>query len=208
MIWQSRNFEQGEQIVIAGDPAEGNDFCAFIAVSKKYADVVMAGKTKSESPQLGYELNHIGLYVKKLTGSHPTIAVERNVGSATIHVLKQLNYPALFRMPDSFTKQQSQATDQYGWITSSATRPKMLDDLALAIRQRVIKITLKPVIDELFTFIRDVKTGKPQAEVGTHDDLVMSLAIAWQLYQIVPGQQVAYSRINDPITRKNWRIGT
>lgn len=208
MIWHYRQPEQGETIVIGADPAEGHDYSAFVALSKKYADVVMCGKSKEESSQLGYSLNHIGLYLKKHTNVYPTIAVERNVGSATLFVLKQLNYPQLYRMPSSFTKQQQQQTDQYGWITSVSTRPKMLDDLALAIRQKAIKIPAKPIVDELFTFIREEKTGKPQAEVGCNDDLVMSLAIAWQMYQTVEPEQPFFIPPENDVTKRNWRIGS
>lgn len=203
MIYLYRQPQSGEEIVIAGDPAEGHDYSSFVALSKRTADVVMVGKSKEESSQLGYTLNHIGLYFKKHTGYHPSIAVEKNTGSSTIYVLKQLNYPNLFRMPDSFTKQHEQQTEQYGWITSSATRPKMLDDLALAIRQRAIKIPSKVVVDELFTFIREEKTGKPQAEVGSNDDLVISLAIAWQMYSLAPSQITGYYPPSE-IETKDW----
>jgi hypothetical protein len=35
---------------------------------------------------------------------------------------------------------------------------------------------------EMLSFV--VKNGKPQAERNAHDDLIMSLAIAWQMYQM------------------------
>jgi hypothetical protein len=206
MIYKFRIPEQNEDIVIAGDPAEGHDYSAFIVLSKKYADVLMLGRSKEESSQLGYTLNHMGLYIKKHTNNFPTIAVERNVGSATLYVLKQLNYTNLFRMPNSFTTQYEEKTENYGWVTSSSTRPKMLDDLALAIRQRSIKIPSKILVDELFTFVRHEKTGKPQAEIGCHDDLVMALAIAWQMYSIVPGKQPDYVVPVNDLSNANWSL--
>lgn len=213
MIFQYRQPELEEQIVIAGDPAEGHDYSAFVCLSKKYADVLMFGKSKEESSQLGYTLNHIGLYFKKHTNNFPSIAVERNVGSATLYVLKQLNYQNLFKMPSSFTIQTPREQEQYGWVTSSASRPKMLDDLALAIRQKAIKIYGKPLVDELFTFVREEKTGKPQAEAGCNDDLVISLAIAWQLYQIVSTPITHQYQKPDAFTQRMdtnpglWKIG-
>jgi len=185
MICLFRQPEEGEQIVIGADPAEGNDYSAFVALSKKNADVVMAGQSKEESSQLGHALDHVGKWFFKKTNIYPTIAPERNVGAATIYVLKSLNYPEIFRPPDSFIKTDEDQTEVYGWHTNIATRPKMLDDLALAIRQKVIKIPDERIINELLTFIRNEKTGKPEAEHGCYDDLVMSLAIAWQMYQIV-----------------------
>jgi len=183
MISLFREPKQGEFIVIGADPAEGGDNSAFVAISKHSADVVMSGCSKEESPQLGYTLNYIGKWIKKKTEVEPCIAVERNVGSATIYVLKELNYPNLYRMPSSFTKTNEKITEQYGWVTSMATRPKMLDDLALAIRQRAIIIPDKRIVDEMYSFIRNPKTGKAEADLGCNDDLITSLAIAWQLYQ-------------------------
>lgn len=185
MIYLFRQPDPWEQVVIGADPAEGGDNSTFVALSKKRADVIMVGKSKEESPQLGHTLNHIGNWVNFRTGYFPTIAVERNVGSAAIYVLKELNYPNIFRMPQSFTKTFELESEQYGWSTNTATRPKMLDDLALAIRQKAIGIPSKLIVDELFTFIRHAKTGKPQADVGSHDDLVLALSIAWQLYLTV-----------------------
>ena len=186
MIYTYRIPEPGEGILIGADPAEGNDFSTFIALSQKHADVIMVGRSKEESSQLGHELNHVGRYFQKITNQYPLVAPERNVGSATLYALKTLNYPNIFRMPNSFTSTQQETSDQYGWHTNTATRPKMLDDLSLAIRQNAIKIPSKPVVDELYTFIRHQKTGKPQADNGSNDDLVMALAIAWQLYQLSP----------------------
>lgn len=192
--------------MIAGDPAEGGDNSTFVAISKNKSDVVMISVSKEESSQLGYTLSHIGKWFEKQTGNYPCIAVEKNTGAATIFVLKQLNYPNLFKMPSSFTASDMQTGDQFGWVTSSATRPKMLDDLALAIRQQAVKIPSKPVIDELYSFVRNEKTGKPQADVGAHDDLVIALAIAWQLYQIAPTfSQEEYYDINKDLAKK-WRI--
>lgn len=186
MIYQFRQPKENEQFVIAADPAEGGDNSTFVVLSKFSADVVMIGKSKEESSQLGHTLNHVGKWFYSKTRVYPTIAVEKNVGAATIYVLKTLNYPELFKMPDSFTKTDMETTEQYGWSTNTASRPKMLDDLALAIRQHAISIPSKQIIDELYSFIRDARTGKPQADRGSHDDLVISLAIVWQMYQVVP----------------------
>jgi phage terminase large subunit len=69
-----------------------------------------------------------------------------------------------------------------GWDTTTGTRPKMLQDLKEVIDNKTIRIYDPITVKELFTFIIK-KTGKPEAEDNAHDDLVMSLAIAWQLQQ-------------------------
>lgn len=190
MIKVYRQPQPQEFFVIGADPAEGGDNSVYVVLSKKNAEVIMVGQSKEESSQLGHELNHVGRWLEKKTGIFPSIAVEKNVGSATIYVLKTLNYPNLFMMPGSFVSSDPTQSQDYGWSTNSATRPKMLDDLALAIRQQAIKIPSKPIIDELYSFIRNARNGKPEADHGSHDDLVMALSISWQLYQIAPNPAV------------------
>ena len=54
-----------------------------------------------------------------------------------------------------------------------------------AIDKKLLRVYDKPTINEMFSFIiKQTETSwKAQAESGAHDDLVMSLAGAWQLYQ-------------------------
>ena len=79
-------------------------------------------------------------------------------------------------------REMTENNTKYGFSTNSATRPAILQILKEAIDNQLITIYDKPTINEMFSFI--IKpNGKPQAEQGSHDDLVMSLAIAWQMYQ-------------------------
>jgi hypothetical protein len=61
----------------------------------------------------------------------------------------------------------------------------MLSMLKEAIDNNLITIYDKPTISEMFSFIisQTSSSWKAQAEQGAHDDLIMALAIAWQLYQ-------------------------
>jgi hypothetical protein len=184
MIYLYRQPKQDESIIIGADPAEGGDNSTFVALSRHYQDVIMVGQSKEESPQLGFTLSRVGKWFYQQTGLYPLIGVERNVGIATIHVLKESNYPEIYRSPANLL--EDTASEAYGWSTNMSSRPKMLDDLAMSIRQKEIKIPSKPIVDELFTFIRNAKTGKPEADKQCHDDLIFALAIAWQIYQISP----------------------
>jgi len=92
--------------------------------------------------------------------------------------------------------------------TNTATRPKMLADLKEAVDKQLIKIYDRPTIEEMFSFIivKTTMSEKAMAESGAHDDLVMSLAIAWQLYQMTPkpnpiqdeqAREIYYQRANE-----------
>ena len=83
----------------------------------------------------------------------------------------------------------------------------MLEDLKNAIDGRLIRIYDEHTVNEMFSFIitQTSSSWKAQAEQGSHDDLIMSLAIAWQLYQT----EVDNSSVNNYVPQKDfnkWRI--
>ena len=86
-----RKPQMGEVTVIFCDPAEGGDWSAGVAMSKKHLDIFMTYHAKTAdttsdigSARLGNEASKLGKYIQKMTGLYPYIAVERNTGQATI----------------------------------------------------------------------------------------------------------------------------
>jgi hypothetical protein len=135
-------------------------------------------------------------YIFEKTGLWPKLAVERNTGQATIYVLNTLNYPDMFRMVD-FSSSSTTESGSIGWMTTGhlsggelqGTRRKMLDDLSLAVKQSgtesgYLKIYDKEIIDQMRSFM--IVKGRAQAKANKHDDLVMSLAGAWQVQMLTP----------------------
>jgi phage terminase large subunit len=83
---------------------------------------------------------------------------------------------------DSVT--QREASD-FGWITNSKTRPLMLSNLQEAITQKVIRIPDKNIINQMLSFARN-DSGRPEATLGSHDDLVIALSIGVAVHQTAP----------------------
>ena len=61
--------------------------------------------------------------------------------------------------------------------TTAQTRPVMLAALVQVIRTDCGLLHDRATLGELLTFVRNEK-GRPEAQQGAHDDLVMALAIA------------------------------
>lgn len=198
-----REPERGEQFCIFGDPAEARDYCAAVAVSKRSADFPLVYNDLTESSQFGYDLEKMAKYIQHRTGFWPTIAVERNTGQATIHVLTLLNYPNLYRMRvfDALAYKES---EKIGWLTTEATKRKMLDDISLAIRQGISKIYDREVLDQMLSFVK--KGHKIEAESGKKDDLVIATAGAWQLYMTVPLQYTDEGDQDWKLSKDKWRF--
>lgn len=186
-----RKYERGEFIVVGVDTAwGGTDYCSAQFLSKTHLDIPTVFHSKvlaSEmTPQIHLELERI--YDE--TNVKPVVAFERNNGGiAEIERLATLNRLGKYRIYTEKTNvgstESTEDTVKLGWTTSSASRPTMLSMLKECIDSRLLSIYDKPTINEMFSFIisQTSSSWKAQAEQGAHDDLIMALAIAWQLYQ-------------------------
>lgn len=183
-----RKLEQGERIVIGGDPADGGtNYCAAQAYSMRHRDFPFVFHARMEATQFGHELYKMALYIKLATGEFPLIAPEKNTGGSTIYVLMQYNYPNLFRMPKSLLDPTAKDKEQgeIGFITTHTVRMMIIDELAVCLRQKGVKIYDLDTVKELMTFVVKA-TGKPEAANGCFDDLVMAAAIALKAAQVSP----------------------
>ncbi len=187
MIRIYRQLDSQEETVCGSDPGNGVSYSAAVIISRKYKDIPIVFQARVESPQFGYELSNLGLYIKKKTGNYPLLAVERNIGQGTIEKLRDLDYPLdrLYRQK-TFDRVLQKQEERIGWTTTSSNRRKMLDTLALVIRNKELKIYDKELISEMLTFVINERTGEPRPESGTYSDLIMACAIAWQMLDEYP----------------------
>lgn len=124
--------------------------------------------------RLDYLARHFARNAKP--GSRSVIlAVERNNhGHAVLLRLAQLigatPVYTLYRAKDK----------RLGWITSSATRPVLVDELEAAIRLGHVRIHDAATVDQCLAFAYN-DDGKAEAPEGYHDDDVISIGIAWQV---------------------------
>lgn len=183
-----RQIEPGEHFVVGGDCSQGGlDYNAIQFISKTKLDVPLVfharGVAATMTPQLHQALEK--LY--DLTRITPTVALERNNGGASeMERLQVLNRAGKYRLYTMPAVGRDQATDTssslLGYTTTAVTRPILVGDLKAMIESRAIRLYDEATIRELRTFVIS-RVGKPEAAPNQHDDLVMSLAIAWQLFQ-------------------------
>jgi len=187
---QYRKITSNEQFVVAADTSSGlGDYCAVQFLSKTRLDVPLIYHKKIIATEMTNEIYPVLEKIHDVTGFKPVIAYERNAGGtfemdrlASMNRLAKYN---IFEMPRIGNVTPGE-TKRLGWDTNTATRPAMLSQLKEAIDNKLLTIYDKPTIEEMYSFVvvRTTATVKAQAESGMHDDLVMSLAIAWQLYQL------------------------
>jgi hypothetical protein len=95
------------------------------------------------------------------------LAVERNNhGYGVLAHLKDLRYENIFSQGG-----------QDGWLTSVATRPAMIENLAAVLMEKPELFRSARLLGEMKTFVRRAD-GHGSAAEGAHDDCVMAMAIA------------------------------
>lgn len=193
---QYRKLERGEFILAFADTSAGlGDFCAVQFLSKTKIDVPLVYHKKVIATEMTASLFPILEKIYDETQILPVVAYERNNGGLfeleRLASMNRLSKYTIFEMPNAGAVNNSEPT-KIGWDTNTATRPKMLQELKDAIDNKQLVLYDKPTITELYSFVL-VQTNtsiKAQAEKGAHDDLVMSLAGAWQLYQNVENRTI------------------
>jgi hypothetical protein len=95
------------------------------------------------------------------------VAVERNNhGYGVLAHLKELHYENIFEQGG-----------QDGWLTSAASRPAMIENLAAVLMAKPELFHSPRLLGELRTFVRH-EDGNGAAADGAHDDCVMAMAVA------------------------------
>lgn len=130
---------------------------------------------------------------------NPLCAPEKNNhGHATIGRLKQLD-ANLYKTEGKQTKVFYISSTEYGWHTNAHTKPKMLFALAKAIEDGLLELNDEDLIKECKSYTRNdlIDNENDPRLVTRHHDLVIALAIAWQMKDKAP-----HTRKDNPL--KNY----
>jgi hypothetical protein len=113
------------------------------------------------------------------------MAVEvNNHGLTTLTVLKQKLYPCIYFRPTKLEMAMEVYADKMGWKTNKLTRPLLIDEFSQAIRDGLMTIHSKVLLDEMTTFVYDANNDMvPQP--GFHDDTIFAAGIGYQGFKII-----------------------
>lgn len=111
------------------------------------------------------------------------IAPERNNhGLVTCITLRDLLYPNLYTDVTEGTIEDGKDTIRLGFFTSEATKPLIIDKLRSAFKSGELVVNDKTTLEEMLSFVV-TEGGKLEAEKGSHDDTVISLALALYVHE-------------------------
>jgi hypothetical protein len=166
----------GRPYVISGDTAgEGSDFFASHVLDNITGEQVAIFKKQHDEDYFTNQMYCLGMYYNKAL-----IGIESNFTTYPIKRLDEtLDYRKLFyrEAEDTF---ETHYKKSYGFRTTSITKPLIIQMLASITREAIRLINDKETLLEMLEFIKD-ENGKYHAIEGKHDDLVMSLAIAYYI---------------------------
>ena len=178
-VWQWKYPREDDKYVIAADIARGDaaDYSAFHVLDANTCEQVAEFKGKITPDQFAILLAEAG---KRFNDA--LICPENNTfGYTTILKLVELGYKNLYfkKAKDKFDvlygNNPNSSVSKIGFHTNAATRGPILTLLEDRLRNNTLRVRSSRLIEELKTFVW--KGNKAQAKKGSHDDLVMALAI-------------------------------
>ena len=145
---------------------------------------------------LAVEVTRLGLWYRDAL----CCVESNNHGLTTITMLRQLGYPRLFRQR-SLNRTTNKVSQEFGWRTTRTSKPLMIDDLGMALRNDELSVFDVNTIRELRTFTRNDRgtmSGSP------FDDRVMALALANQMRKYAHAPEYV-EQVDDYWTIDWWR---
>ena len=168
--------------VLSGDTAgEGSDYFTGHVLDNTTGKQVAVLKQEFDEIEYTRQMYCLGKYY-----NNALIGIEANYTTYPIQELERLQYPKQFirKKEDKYTKKTEKS---FGFKTTPISRPRILAQLQTIFKELIELIVDVDTLKEGLTFIKNEK-GRAEAQQGYHDDLIMALAIA---YDIRPQQDMA-----------------
>lgn len=170
--------------VVGGDTAgEGSDkFTGQMIDNITGKQVAVLERSNIDDDEYAEQMVCLGRYY-----NNALISIEVNFNAYATRNIELMEYDNQY-VRENMDTMGTQYQKKYGFKTTSITRPQILSDLKIIVRENIELINDMATLNEMLTFIVN-DNGRAEAMVGKHDDLVMALAIAygtrWQQKNVV-----------------------
>lgn len=177
-IWDIYNPQNTYLIVVDTARGDGNDYSAFVCMNVETMECVAEYKGKLE-PEMFADI----VYNAGQEYGNAMIVVEyNNLGSSISEKLLNKHYPNLYY--------ETKGTHEYvepiyaqtannvipGFTTSKGNRSVIIAKMEEFVRNRAVNTRSNRLINEFDTFVWH--NGRPEAQRGSNDDLIMCFAIS------------------------------
>jgi hypothetical protein len=184
-VWESADYSREYMVVADVARGDGKDFSACHVIDIQSNTQVAEYKGQLPPKEFGYFLVAIA------TEYNNALLVVENavIGWSTLDSIIERGYRNIYQSPksggDSLTaesylrKFESSSELTPGFTMSLRTRPLVINKLREFINDKSVTIQSKRLIEEMKVFIW--KNGRPEAQTGYNDDLIMSFATGMYL---------------------------
>lgn len=177
-IWKP--YEAGGSYILVADVArgDGKDYSVFHIIDVKNMEQVAEYQGKVDPDTFAKLVYDAGIEY----GGCMVVVENNNIGYSVTTKLIDMRYPNVYYSSKATNDHVDYLGAQYssnstpGFATTQKTRPLIVAKLDEFIRNKIITINSVRTANELDTFLW--VNGRPEAQRGYNDDLVMSLAIA------------------------------
>jgi hypothetical protein len=178
-IWEPADYSREYMITADVARGDGKDFSACHVMDVLTNTQVAEYKGQMPPKEFGYFLT--GLATEY---NNAMLVVENaNIGWATLDAIIERGYRNLYQSPKSDQRTAESYLRQYegnsemvpGFTMSMRTRPLCINKMREFIGDKSVTIHSKRLIEEMKVFIW--RNGRPEAQGGYNDDLVMSFGI-------------------------------
>lgn len=167
--------EKGHPYVLGGDTAgEGSDNFTGLVIDNSSGKQVATLKKELDEDEYARQMYCLGMYYNTAL-----IGIENNYSTYPTKKIKEYRYPKIYlrEIEDNIAEKMQ---DKFGFVTNKATRPIILSILKEILRDNVNWINDVEILKEALVFIKNEK-GRPEAQLGEHDDLIIGLAIVYYI---------------------------
>ena len=180
--------------VLGGDTAgEGSDYFTGVVLDNTNQKIVAKLRLEKDETEYTRQIYCLGMYYNKAL-----IGLETNFSTYPTKMLsEEYEYPKLYirEKEDDFTGRIQKA---FGFRTDRNTRPLILAELQRIFNEEIENIADIDILKEALVFIKNEK-GRPEAQEGCHDDLIMATAITYYIKE----QQDMHLKVNVNIIQEN-----
>lgn len=167
---------KGTPYVLGGDTAgDGSDNFTGVVIDNTNGKTVAVLKHEKDETFYTRQMYCLGIYYNTAL-----IGIETNFSTYPNKMLEEeYEYPNLYvrEKEDDYT---GKLEKRYGFRTDKNTRPLILAELQRIINEETDSIADVEIFKEALTFVKNEK-GRPEAQEGSHDDLIMGTAITYYI---------------------------
>ncbi len=177
---------------VGGDAscAQVIDCTTGLHVASFWSNSIDVDTYSAELYKFGHYYNKAHICIEANNHGHAVIAL---MGGA----VGSLAYPNLYKRVE-YDEYNAKRNKVIGFRTTAATKPRLIENCKSGLKSGDITTFDKYTIQELSSYVRDVKTGKMGAKGRAKDDRVIALALAWEQANILKQGMMTVAQSSGP----------